>query len=129
MKGDKNIRVEFIESKDQRYQTCGNYWETDTEIVFQISKQDKPQKNLLILLHEFVEFAICTDRGISEQSITDFDLQWEKDNPTGIDDGFEPGNSSEAPYYQEHHIAEAFERMFAGFMNIDWEDYNKNLIS
>ena len=129
MKGDKDIKVEFIDSIEQRYNTCVDYFETDTEVIFRISKQNDPRKNLLIMFHEMVEYALCTDRGITEEAITEFDLLWEKENPTGIADGLEPGYASGCPYAKEHLEAELIERRMAALLGIDWKEYEENLIS
>ncbi len=129
MTGNKKITIEFINSEEQLYPTCGNYFETENEYKFFITKQDDPKKNLLILFHEMVEYALCTDRGISEKEITDFDLEWNKkleSRDTTLED--EPGNEKLAPYYKEHRFSENIERLMALALNIDWADYEKNLI-
>ena len=128
MDGSKNIRIEFLEPHQMRYRTVGDYFETDTEIVFQIVKQNDPRKNLLIALHEYIEYTLCTDRDITEQEIMEFDLQWEKNHPTGLDDGIEPGDDPKAPYRNEHRIAENFERQLAEYLGIIWKEYEDNLI-
>ena len=129
MKGDKDINIKFIDSKDQRYPTCGDYWETDTSYEFRITKQVRDERNILILLHEIVEYYLCTRRGISEQEITEFDLKWEQ----GPKVEEEPGNCKELdtltnPYYWEHRFSENIERMVALEADIDWEDYERKLV-
>lgn len=130
MTGNKDINIKFIDSKDQRYSTCGDYWETSDSYEFRITKQDNPKKNLLILLHEMIEYALCTDRGITEQEIMDFDLAWNGDQKDGLlrDQSDEPGNHYMAPYRNEHRIAENYERQLASHLNIDWAEYDRNLI-
>lgn len=133
MTGDKEINIKFIDSKEQRYSTCGDYWETPTSYEFRITKQDNPDKNLLILVHEMIEYILCTKKGITEQVITDFDLEWNKKADISNDwykDGIadEPGNEPTAPYYKEHRTAENFERLLAEYMDIDWFSYDRNLI-
>lgn len=133
MTGDKEINIRFIDGKDQRYPTCGDYWETPYSYEFRITRQDNPDKNLLILLHEMIEYALCAKRGITEEVITNFDLEWNKKAESSTDwyaDDIadEPGNEPSAPYVKEHRIAENFERLFAEYMQIDWFEYNRNLI-
>lgn len=128
MTGEKDILIQFIDGIKQKYNTCGDYWTETDKLVIKISKQNLPKKNLLILIHEMIEWILCTDKGITDQEITDFDLQWEKDNPTGIENGLEPGADINAPYYKQHFQAEIIERQLAALLNIDWQEYEQNLI-
>ena len=133
MRGDKKIIIEFIPGEQQRYPTAGDYYDTPEAVIFKITKQDIPEKNLLILIHEMVEYALCTRRGISEHDITEFDIEWNKKAEASKDwyaDGIadEPGNEPSAPYVKEHRIAENFERLLAEYMGIDWISYDRNLI-
>ncbi len=128
MIGNKDINIKFIDGKEQRYSTCGDYWETNSSYEFRITKQDTPDKSILILLHEMVEYFLCTKRGISEADIMDFDLKWNKLNEEGHTISDEPGNAKSAPYYKEHRFAENIERQVALAANIDWQDYDSNLI-
>lgn len=129
MTGDKDINIKFIDGKDQRYPTCGDYWETETSYEFRITKQTHTDKNILIVLHEMIEFFVCGYRDIAEQEITNFDLMWEQ-GPKLED---EPGNCKELngiinPYYREHRFSENIERQVALEIDIDWQEYSDNLI-
>ena len=130
MTGDKEINIKFINSDEQRYSTCGDFWETENSYEFRITKQNNPDKNILILIHEMVEYFLCTKRGITEQEITDFDIAWNKDNEEGLlrDNSDEPGNHYMSPYKIEHRFAENIERQLAHEAQIDWFEYDRNLI-
>lgn len=125
MRGDKDINIKFVEPDGQRYKTCGDYWETDNTIEIRITKQIESKRNLLILLHEMIEYILTEDAGIKEQDIMNFDLEWEKLAEPKED---EPGNNKWAPYYNQHRIAENFERQLATLLQIDWFDYEEKLI-
>ena len=133
MTGNKRIIIDFVESQEQRYPTCGDYFEHEDHYHFKITKQNDPRKNLLILFHEMIEYTLCTDRDITEQEITDFDIAWNK-KAEEVDDWVsagiadEPGNQPGCPYYNEHRIAENFERQLAEYLGIDWFEYDRNLI-
>ncbi len=124
MKGDKEINIKFIDGDEQRYKTCGDYWETETSIEIRITKQVEDKRNLLVMLHEIVEYALCSNRNIKEEDITKYDLEWEDRLEPKAD---EPGNESDCIYKVEHRISENFERQFAEYLNIDWFDYENNL--
>lgn len=124
MTGNKKINIRFIDGGEQRYPTCGDYWETEDSYEFRITKQISDDRSILILLHEMIEYFLCTKRGISESDITKFDLDWE--NGPKLEE--EPGNSPLAPYYNEHRFSENIERQVALAADIDWFDYENNLV-
>ena len=129
MLGEKEIRIRFVESGEQRYPTCGDYQDMSEYHLFTITKQDNWRKNLLIFLHEFIEYSLCEDREIPEQMITDYDLEWNRRLEAGEVLADEPGNEPDNNIYKnEHRIAENFERLFAEYLGVDWFEYDKNLI-
>lgn len=78
---------------------------------------------LLVAIHELIEAHLCTKRGISEESVTDFDLEYEGRRREG--DNSEPGDDSRAPYHREHVFATIIERAVAAELEVDWEEYEK----
>lgn len=125
MKGDKEINIKFIDSSEQRYPTCGDYWEEDNSIEIRITKQANLDYNLLILLHEMIEYILTEKRGLKEKEITSYDLMWEQMSEPKAD---EPGNEEGCPYGIEHRIAENYERQLAIQLGIDWFEYENKLI-
>jgi len=102
----------------QRYSTLGDYYRiTPTRWAFRVARFKDDRYALLVFIHEFVEFLLTQEHGITEEEITKFD----KDH-LDVD---EPGALSGAPYHKEHMIAEAIERIVAGYLGIDWNDYEK----
>lgn len=124
MRGDKRIIIDFVDSKDQRYPTCGDYYEKDGVYHITVTKQIDHRYNLLIMLHEMIEWTLTEMAGIREEDISDFDIEWNRE-PREED---EPGNNRYAPYYREHRIAENFERLFADYLQVDFLEYEKLLI-
>lgn len=124
----KNIISCSVSPESQRYPTCGDYWEDEHSLQFRITKQPISKWEAAVFLHEFVEFMLSKDRGITEQEITDFDLKWETMNKRGLNREEEPGDEVEAPYHKEHEFAKKLEKMFADELGINWEEYNENLI-
>src|ERR1035437_10343150 len=112
----KEINIRFIDIKDQRYSTCGDYWETDTSYEYRITDQGDNRKNMLILLHEMIEYTLCMDKGITEQSISAFDIMWEGEEYHATD---EPGYDLRAPYRHQHIFAENIERLMAQELGVD----------
>ena len=80
---------------------------------------------LLVARHELDEMALCIDRGISEPSITEFDIQFEKEREQGLHrQNEEAGDSPKAPYREPHFIATNGERTFSVPLKVDWDEYD-----
>lgn len=119
-----NIHIKTIPGKDQRYPTCGDYFDTPEgkKILITIQKDERYEK--LIILHELIECWLAEHVGLPEQVITDYDLDWEE-RPQPKED--EPGNGYDCPYRDLHRIAENFERQLAVLLRVDWETYSNDL--
>lgn len=101
----KNIRIEFVPKITMRYDTLGDFWETDSEIVIQIASELPEIEQYLVALHELVELKLCAYRGISNKAIDAFDLAYQGEG--------EPGDDPEAPYRKEHRFAMLIEHLTA----------------
>ena len=109
--------MQVIDHKDQRYETLGDwFWDG---FILKINSSDLGQweYEFLIIFHELIEAILCAKHGISQEQVDRFDFaHLELD---------ELGESPEAPYHKEHMIADAFERMMAIHLNVDWIEYEK----
>jgi hypothetical protein len=111
------IVVETLPGDHQRYPTAGDYWrDADGTIQVRVSEMGNEQYELLVALHEIIEFMLCDARGISEADITSFDMRH-----LHLD---EPGEHPDAPYRKEHAFAEAVERLLAHEFGITWDEYS-----
>jgi hypothetical protein len=81
----------------------------------------------LVAIHELVEVWLCNKRGITDEAVSAFDIEYEKNRPEG--DESEPGNHPDAPYRKEHFFATNIERMIALELGLDWEKYSKAVMS
>lgn len=126
-----HIYIDTIPHSEQRYPTVGDYWEvrehgiypTRTEI--KVSSMDDCRYEFLVAIHEMIECFLCAERGISEESITEFDMAFEEARQAGNTD--EPGNSPNAPYYEEHKFATIVEKALAAELKVDWDTYDKTV--
>jgi len=116
--------VEFdfkvIPWNEMRYASAGDYYEVEytkrrRKWEFRVADLGNTKYELLVFFHEFIEFFLTQEHGISEEEITKFDIQHISAD--------EPGELPDAPYHNEHTIANAFERMLAALLNVDWEEY------
>lgn len=122
-----DILIRTIPHKEQRYETCGDYFVKDGVLNICVSKLSDEKREDLIKLHELIEKTLCKHRGITDESIDAFDMAYEAKRPEG--DFSEPGDCPEAPYVKEHCFATGIERLMAAELGVNWVDYEKELES
>ncbi len=126
-----NASIRTIPHREQRYETVGDFW-TDRDGVrqFRVSAMGNPDFEFLIALHELVESHLCQKRGIPDGAIDAFDKTFEIRRMLGqVEKDAEPGNDPTAPYWREHQFATAVEMSTAKEMGVDWEAYNRAVMS
>ena len=117
--GEFFIISKTIPSKWQYYETAGNYFFTSKgDIIIFVSEWTR-EYEFLIMIHEMVEAFLTRKRGIPEESISKFDIEFNKKDLPG-----EPGDHKDAPYRKEHHFAEKIEKLLAKELGINWKKYD-----
>lgn len=118
------IEAKTIPYVEQRYQTCGDYFDDSNGKHFRINDMGNEDYAFLVLIHEMVEEHLTRRRGLTEPEIMAFDEMWEKENLAGKHGPYdEPGHDPRAPYRNEHIFSENIERLIAGQMGINWNAY------
>lgn len=121
-----NVKMIVIDHKDQRYPTVGDWvFNRDGDLVITVSTMDDWKKEICVMLHELIEACLCKERGIKEEDVSKFDIQFEEARAALGYDAGEPGNQTNAPYHKEHMFATSVEMQFAGQLNLDWNDYEE----
>lgn len=126
-----NITIKTIPHTEQRYETCGDwYFDKEGNIEIRVSDMGDWKKEFLVAYHELLEVALCKDRGITIEQVDAFDMQFEKERLEGkhIPDE-EPGYAEDAPYRNEHFMAEACERIAANQLNVNWKEYDETCMN
>jgi Tat protein secretion system quality control protein TatD with DNase activity len=142
------VEVQVIEHKHQRYDTAGDWQvarqgEGADQLIVTVSDTGDPRMNVLLAHHEVTEGMLCYYAGVTQRKVDDFDKNFEQARQaaieqnqteftfrgeTGLDVGSaEPGDHPEAPYYQEHQLATAFERAMAVTLGVEWLAYERRL--
>jgi hypothetical protein len=121
-----HIYIDTIPHKDQRYPTCGDYWEVTIEDkpVTEVRISELPERDyeFLVAIHELVELHLCSKRGVNIEDIDRFDKAFEASRtPESFD---EPGDDLKAPYHKEHVFATWIERLVAQELGVNWDTYN-----
>lgn len=116
---------------EMRYPTVGDYYhKEDGTLKFEIADTGKPLYNLMVLIHELVEYALITEKGLPIDVVDQFDLMFEKEREENYHDlDEEPGFDNRSPYRQEHTLATAVEMMICAHAGISWKDYNEAIIT
>ena len=105
--------------------TVGDWYkdkEGNTRI--EVSEMSDPRYEFLVALHEQVEKVLCDHAGITEKQVDEFDFNWKEHD--GIT---EAGIDIKAPYLPQHMIATQIERIVAEALEVDWEAYDKEVMS
>lgn len=117
--------LEVISPDKQRYDTPGD-WIPGTPAKIVSSKLGNEDFEFLIMLHELIEYQLCKKKGITDEMVVEFDKKFEEDRKKGLHSEMEePGNSSLAPYRDEHVFATKLEKMMSKKMSVDWKKYNE----
>lgn len=154
--GDVSCILATIQHRFQTYETVGNYqWTESGMLVVFVSEMPDKLYEGLIFLHEYVEATLCGSRGISEQSITAFDIEFEKNRAHELRslrrqigkfkkgwyrnraieikitqvEGKEAGDDPKAPYRKEHQFATMVEKAVCHELGINWDKYDKTIMS
>lgn len=118
-----NIVIKSIPHSEQRYETCGDYWEDpDGTIQFRVDKMKDWRYEWLVIIHELIEKALCKQAGIKDTDIDAFDKNYEANRTNGDDS--EPGDAPDAPYRKQHLFATGVEKCLAAELDVDWATYD-----
>ena len=121
------VNIKTIPHSEQRYKTVGDYWTEGDVLNIRVSEMGNREEEFLVALHELIESHLVLKRGISIESIDEFDKKYEALRPEG--DVSEPGNSVGAPYFKEHQFATCIEWLMAIELGIDWNVHDKHVNS
>lgn len=123
----REIRIKSIPHKKHRKGigiTSGDWFTKDNIDYIKVSKMSDSRYELLVAVHELIEKSICEQDGITVNMVDKFDSSWKEHN--NIE---EPGNDPNAPYHKQHRIAEIVERLLAVELGVDWNQYDKEVMS
>jgi hypothetical protein len=120
--GGRRIIIQFIDHKDQRYPTCGDWYESGEigTVHIMVSKMKDPRYEKLVAIHELVEMILCDNDGVSESVVDMYDMGPGKESD-------EPGLESNCPYRLQHLHATGIEMLLAAAMDVDWKKYEEYL--
>ncbi len=123
----KNLQINFkvIPAAEQRYPTSGDYWQDEHGVwQFRVTRMGNLFYEILVLIHELTEWAMCQAVGIKVKEIDRFDMMFEAERAAGAWKDEEPGDDPRAPYFYQHMCATKVERLAAEMFKVDWGTYS-----
>lgn len=112
------IEIKSIDPAAIRYPTCGDWiWLPDGSLQIFVPDYANENSAFLVALHELAEAWMCRDAGISEESVS----KWDIEHP----DAPEPAEVEGSPYMDQHSIATQVEIRVAAGMGINWKNHDK----
>ena len=123
-----NIDIKVIPHNQQRYETVGDWFYTKSgNLSIRVSELGDWRYELLVAIHELIEVALCRYSHITQLQADNFDIAYEKARKRG--DESEPGDDPACPYRIQHLLATGIEKILAALLNVDWQAYDKKVMS
>lgn len=122
-----NMNVLVIPNSEMRPEVDGCDWFYDDtgNLEVRIAPLSCWEMETCLAIHELIESILCKKAGISQTEVDQFDLKFDRDHPNEPDIG--AGDDPDAPYHRQHIVATTIERIVAGELNLNWEEYEKEL--
>lgn len=113
-----HIEIDTINHCTQRYDTVGDWFYEPERATMRIKVSSLPDERyeFLVALHELIEQKLCEHDGVSEETVSAYDIA----HPESDDPGSEP----DAPYRAQHEFATAIEMLVAQRLGVDWKAYD-----
>jgi hypothetical protein len=122
-----DIHIRTIPHGSQRYNTVGDWvffeGPSGPALDVLVSELSNHQRELLIAVHELVEAFLCEYKGITNEGVDRFDLNFDFEKGG---EG-EPGDDPRCPYAKPHGIASSVERLVATELGVSWSEYEAEL--
>lgn len=114
------VQIETILHEEQRYTTVGDWFLDDSgKLIIRVSQLSDWRREMLIAIHELIEWFLCQNSGIDQKTVDKFDMEFKGDD--------EPGDDPKAPYVKQHCIATGIERLLCAELGISWKEYEQEL--
>lgn len=122
----KRLEVFVIPALAMRYPSAGDWqFRPDGTLEIYVADMADAISENAVALHEAVEAWLCQESGVTEQSVCDHDVKFEREREAGDHTKeAEPGDHPEAPYRRQHYLATKIERIFIEAIGADWEEHN-----
>ena len=112
------VTIETIPYSEQRYDTWGDWWFNvdKSDLTVKVSESGNWRSSFLVGIHEAIEAMLCLNDGVTGEEVDAFDLAHL--------DSDQPGAEKDAPYYDQHFVADVCERIACQAFGIKWDDHD-----
>ncbi len=124
-----NVCIKVIPHKCQKYRTVGNWFVESGTLHIEVSKMDNWRFEMLVAVHELVEFLLCRHGKVKQKTVDKFDIMFERERDEGLHTIEEPGDDPDSPYRVQHCIATGVERIVAALIGVCWRKYEMKIQS
>lgn len=122
-----NVNIKVIPHEQQRYSTVGDWWlDEHGDLQIRVSQLSDWRREQLIAIHEYAEYLMCKNDGITTEDVDKFDKEFEANREEGNED--EPGDEPTSPYVRQHCMATGIERIMAAQLGVAWKPYEDELV-
>lgn len=120
-----DIHIKVIPESEQRAEVNGAdwFWDDKGDLQVRVSPMSDWRREVLLGIHEAVEAVMCKHNDVSQKSVDDFDLEYDKTHTFDLNAGDDPA----APYVREHCVATAIERILCAELEVNWLAYDTEL--
>lgn len=121
-----NINIKVIPESEQRREVsgCDWFWDGNGDLQVRVSPLSDWRMEVLLGIHEAVEALMCKHNGVTQKSVDEFDIEFDRNHPDDVAAGDDP----QAPYRREHCLATAIERILCAELGVVWKNYDDELI-
>lgn len=122
-----DIVIRVIPEVQQRAEVNGADWffDADGNLQVRVSPMSDWRYETALALHEVFEACLCKNNGVTQKSVDDFDMAYDKAHPDEPD--LNAGDEVDAPYATEHNFATIVDRLFIGACGLKWKVYDSLL--
>jgi hypothetical protein len=122
-----DIVIRVIPEVQQRAEVNGADWffDADGNLQVRVSPMSDWRYETALALHEVFEACLCKNNGVTQKSVDDFDMAYDKAHPDEPD--LNAGDEVDAPYATEHNFAIIVDRLFIGACGLKWKVYDSLL--
>jgi hypothetical protein len=120
-----DIVIRVIPESEQRAEVNGAdwFWDEKGNLQVRVSPMSDWRRETLLAIHETVEAIMCKHNGVTQKSVDEFDMEYDKTHTSDLNAGDDP----KAPYVREHCLATAIERILCAELDVNWLEYDTEL--
>jgi len=122
-----NIFAKVVPRETMREGVDGADWWFDEngDLQIRVCPMSDWRYEVALIQHEEFEALLCRAHGVTQKSVDEFDLAYDKAHPNEPD--LNAGDDPDAPYVAEHNYAEIVDRLFIGACGLKFGPYMKEL--